>query len=52
MRRWVSFCFAINEHLLVISAQWENAVARLLGEDRTVACILCVEKNALAVQWC
>lgn len=42
MRSWVSSCVTINEHLLIVNAQGENAVTRLLGEDRTMACILCV----------
>lgn len=45
MWRWVSFCSAINEDLLIVGAQWENAVAWLLGEDRPVASVVCVEKH-------
>lgn len=45
MWRWVSFCSAINKNLLIVGAQWENAVTWLLGEDRPVASVVCVEKH-------
>lgn len=45
MGRWVSFCSAINKNLLIVSAQRENAVTWLLGEDGPVASVVCSEKH-------
>lgn len=45
MWRWVSFCPAINKNLLVVHAQRKNTVTWLLGEDRPVASVVCMEKH-------
>lgn len=42
---WVSFRSAINENLLIVGAQRENAVAGLLGEDGPVATVVCTEEH-------